>query len=224
MTDLGGDKHAEPPIRTVREREVYRNQFIALYDDDVVMPDNSSGRYLRVVQSDGRPGVAMLAHYAGLFALVKVYRYATGEWEWGIPRGFAHGDDPLESARLELCQELGGPPVDIIPMGEATPNTGLLADRVKFFYARYGEPIADPIDVVEVAEVRWVDFQTLLDEIAAGKVIEGFTMSAITLALARGMLKLPNGRGALGPLILSSASSVRPITRANSAVLRLSAQ
>jgi 8-oxo-dGTP pyrophosphatase MutT (NUDIX family) len=184
-------EQAEAPIRTAREREVFGNRFVTVYDDDVVMPGNRPGRYLRIVQSDGRPGVAMLACVQGRYALVQTYRYPICSWEWGIPRGFAHGDDPLESARAELLEELGGWPIDITLLGTVTPNSGLLADRVHIFYARYDNPITDPLDVDEVVKVRWVDLRILLAEIASGDIVDGFTLSAITLAAARGALALP---------------------------------
>jgi 8-oxo-dGTP pyrophosphatase MutT (NUDIX family) len=191
MTGPDGEQ-AEAPIRTAREREVFGNRFVTVYDDDVLLPGDLPGRYLRIVQSGGRPGVAMLACVHGRYALVQTYRYAIGSWEWGIPRGFAHGDDPLESARAELFEELGGFPADIALLGMVTPNSGLLADRVHVFHARYDQPIADPVDVAEVADVRWVDLRTLLAEIAAGEIVDAFTLSAMTLAVARGVLALPD--------------------------------
>ena len=43
--------------------------------------------------------------------------------------------------------------------------------------------------------MRWVDLSTLLAEIASGDLIDSFTMAAITLAAARGMLTLPAAAG-----------------------------
>jgi 8-oxo-dGTP pyrophosphatase MutT (NUDIX family) len=187
----GPDRESgQPPIRRVREREVFANRFVTVYDDDVMQGDQP-GRYLRIVQSGGRPGVAMLACAQGLYALVRTYRYPTGGWEWGIPRGFAHGDDPLESALAELAEELGGPPAEITQLGAVTPNSGLLADRVIVFHARYDKPVAAPLDLAEVAEVRWINLRTLLAEIAAGDVIDAFTLLAITMAAACGALAFP---------------------------------
>jgi 8-oxo-dGTP pyrophosphatase MutT (NUDIX family) len=187
------DAHREqPPIRRVQAREVFRNRYITVYDDDVIMPGEQPGRYLRIEQSGGRPGVAILATCGDLFALVKEYRYPIGDWEWGIPRGFAHGDDPLESALGELGEELGALPNDITLMGAITPNSGLLADRVLLFHARYDEPVDKPSDMKEIVEVRWAGLNSILEDIATGKLIDGFTLSALTMAAARGLLALPN--------------------------------
>jgi 8-oxo-dGTP pyrophosphatase MutT (NUDIX family) len=193
MSNAEQEDGARPPIRTVSEREVFGNQFVTVYDDDVEMMGGRTGRYLRIVEGGGRPGVAMLACSQDRYALVRTYRYPIGSWEWAIPRGFAHGEDPRESALAELREEIGRPPADIIEMGTVTANSGLLAGRVHLFHARYEEATADPIDTDEVAAVRWVDLSTLLAEIAVGDLVDAFTMSAITLALARGVLTFSAG-------------------------------
>lgn len=188
----GGERQADSDrkVTLVAEREMYRNRFITVYDDDVTIGGTKRGRYLRIVESGGRPGVAVLAECDGAFAVVRTYRYALGCWEWGIPRGYAHGDDPLVSATAELEEELGGPPLDIVPLGVVAPNSGMLTARVHLYYARYDQPIAAPIDVEEVADVRWLDLTSLLAEIADQRIIEGFTMAAVAAALARGLLPL----------------------------------
>ena len=185
------DREQDVPIRMAREREVYGNRFVTVFDDEVVLPGNLPGRYLRIVQSGGRPGVAMLASSGDRYALVQTYRYPISNWEWGIPRGFAHGDDPCESARAELIEELGAPPAGITLLGTVTPNSGLLADRVHIFHAGYNREVAEPLDADEVVKVRWVDIQTLLAEIAAGEIVDAFTLAAVTLAAASRHLVLP---------------------------------
>jgi 8-oxo-dGTP pyrophosphatase MutT (NUDIX family) len=188
VDDLDHAADAQAPIRLVREREVFGNRFVTVYDDDVVMPGDRSGRYLRIVEAGGRPGVAMLARSADQYALVRTYRYPISAWEWAIPRGFAHGDDPRQSALAELREEIGGKPAEITELGIVSSNSGLLAGRVHLFYARYEEAICDPTDKDEVTAVRWVDLPTLLAKIASGSLIDSFTLSAVTLAVARGVL------------------------------------
>lgn len=178
------------PIRRVEENLAYRNQFAAIYDDPVVFADGSKGSYLRVVESGGRPGVAILAICDAQIALVLTYRYALGSWEWAIPRGFAHGNDANNSARAELAEELGEEPEDLIPIGTVTPNSGLLAGHVELFLARYATTVDKPTDRNEVAEVKWISAEALHDEIASGQIKDTFTLSAITCAQARGLIRL----------------------------------
>jgi len=191
MDGFGGAADDPPLIKRISERKVFGNRFVTVYDDDVAWPGDRVGRYLRIVEAGGRPGVAMLARAADQFALVRTYRYPISAWEWAIPRGFAQGDDPRQSALGELREEIGGEPDELMALGIVSSNSGLLAGRVHLFYARYSAAIATPTDKDEVTAVRWVDLGTLLAEIAAGSLIDSFTMSAITLAAARGVLSLP---------------------------------
>lgn len=176
------------PIRRTAENLVYRNEFIAVYDDDVMFLGGRLGNYVRVVESDGKPGVAMLAIARGSAALVRTYRYAVGSWEWAIPRGFAHGDDPEASARAELTEELGQGPQALIELAKVSPNSGLLAGFVHLFIASYFDPPSGPTDRGEIAEVRWLPVSALFSEIAAGQITDVFTLAAVACGVSRGML------------------------------------
>jgi hypothetical protein len=116
-------------IQRVRDHPVYVNRYVTVHDDEVLFPAGRLGRYVRVVESHGQQGVAVLAECAGRFALVRTYRYPLGRWELGVPRGMGAADtDPAATAHTELVEELGGAPLDLRPIGVMTPSlevTGL---------------------------------------------------------------------------------------------------
>ncbi|WP_214406329.1 NUDIX domain-containing protein [Pseudonocardia lacus] len=180
----------EAVIRQLRERIVHENRFATVYDDVVSFPDGRVGEYLRVVEGGGRPGAAVLAVCGERVALVHVYRYPLGEWEWAVPRGFGHCDDPMETALNELVEELGAAPAELVDMGRITPNSGLLAGDVQLAFARYKTEVAAPVDVGEVRAVRWVDLAALGAEITSGAIRDGFTLSALAAAALRGFIRL----------------------------------
>lgn len=194
MTGIPTPSGAPPAIRRLSERVVYSNEFAAVYDDPVVFADGSAGNYLRVVESDGNPGVAMLAVCDNQIALVLTYRYALASWEWAVPRGFAipgdTGKNADRSARAELAEELGEEPDDLIPIGTVAPNSGLLSSRVQLFLARYATTISKPKDRKEVGEVMWISTKALHDKIASGEITDAFTLSAVTCAQARGLIEI----------------------------------
>jgi len=176
-----------PPITTDEQVLAYANPYLSVYDDRVRLPDGTPGRYLRIVERDGMPGVAALALHAGRIALVKVFRYPIGSWEWGIPRGFAHSADPVESLTAELLEELGAVPARIEPLVVVTPNSGILASRVHIFLAHYEQASEQPIDVGEVGEVRWPTLTALAAEVAGGGIQDAFTLAALGAYYARGL-------------------------------------
>jgi ADP-ribose pyrophosphatase YjhB (NUDIX family) len=176
------------PITRLEERAVYKNRFVTVYDDDVRFSDGAPGRYVRVVQSGGKPGVVMLPVASGHVGLVRVYRYATGAWEWGLPRGLAHGDDPAATASTELLEELGARPQSLESLGVMTPDSGILASVVHLFTAQYPVAVDATQDTAEVAAVRWVPVPEFLAEIAAGEIADGFTLAATCRAICRRLL------------------------------------
>jgi 8-oxo-dGTP pyrophosphatase MutT (NUDIX family) len=188
---LTSDKQSseEIPIKRIVEHVVYRNRFITVYDDPVIFNNGAQGTYVKIVESDGLPGVAALPLAGDQVGLVRTYRYALGAWEWGIPRGFAHGGDPKESAKIELVEEIGIEPQELIPLGQISPNSSLLASVVSLFIARYSSPvITSLIDTFEIADVRWLPTVELLSEIAAGTITDGFTLAAVCSASCRSLI------------------------------------
>lgn len=171
-------------IRCLRERVVYENGFIRVYDDDVAFPDGGEGRYLRVVPTGDGQGVIVLPLHRGAVAMVRTYRYPIGGWQWALPRGFAQGVDPLETARVELREELGVTEARLRVLGHITPDSGLLAGRVTVVLAEVGDAKVSPTDKREVAEVRWLPFKDIDAEAAAGSIEDGFTLATLFLARA----------------------------------------
>jgi ADP-ribose pyrophosphatase len=169
---------------------VYKNDYVTVYDDDVSFPTDVRGRHVRIVESHGRSGIAVLALCAGRVALVRTYRYPVEVWEWGIPRGFAQHDNPDATARSELAQELGEAPDHLLKLVQMTPNSGLLSSVVHVYIARYATQMTSPIDTGEVAAVRWLPVRELLNEISSGEIRDGFTLAAVGAGVACGLLHI----------------------------------
>ena len=189
MTPTSSRVQQTEPIIRLAERPVYQNRFVTVFDDDVQFSDGRTGSYVRVIQSGGLPGAVMLPMAAGCIGTVRVFRYATGAWEWGLPRGLAHGGDPAATARDELLEELGARPDSLVSLGQMTPDAGILASVVHLFMAQYPVTVDATQDTAEVATVRWTPVPDLLAAIAAGEVTDGFTLSAVCCAMCRGLLR-----------------------------------
>jgi ADP-ribose pyrophosphatase len=179
---------SEPPIRRIRERLVHGNDYVRVYDDDVAFADGTPGRYVRIEPAGDGPGAVLLAVHEGRIALVRTYRYPLGDWQWALPRGFAHGTDPLVTARTELAEETGVTDADLRVVGAVTPDSGVQAHRVAIVFAEVGRlPDGRPPDD-EVAEIRWVTLEELERAIADGSIEDGFTLAVLTLARAQRLL------------------------------------
>src|SRR5262245_14760363 len=107
-------------IRTVKKQLVYSdpdNPWVKLYFDHVKFPDGTAGRYNRVVEGTGDPGVAILPISTAGIGLVRQYRYAIADHVWEIPRGYGDSADLGAEARRELLEETGLRPLELIDLG-----------------------------------------------------------------------------------------------------------
>lgn len=187
------DDHAgftEPPILRIEEREVYANRFIRLFDDAVTFPGGNPGSYVRLAAASGHPGVVLLTVSDDRVALVYSYRYPVNAWQWGLPRGFGHSADPLESAAAELTEETGirrARHMEIL--GHVTPDSGVQDSRVAVVLTHVDRNVAltDGIDP-EISAIQWAPVVQVKQMVADGEIEDGFTLSAIAMAVCRGLI------------------------------------
>ncbi len=95
-------------ITTLRSREIYRNRWMVLHEDDVRFPGGHEGIYGWVTKPHFVVVVPLFPD--GTLELVRVYRYPLGRSLWEFPQGAWEtepGADPVEVAHGELREETG---------------------------------------------------------------------------------------------------------------------
>jgi 8-oxo-dGTP pyrophosphatase MutT (NUDIX family) len=172
------------PIRRVDEVIAYQNPFITVFDDSVEFAGGNLGRHVRIRSGNGHPGVVVVPYAEGKLALVKVYRYPLLSYQWGFPRGFAHSEDPLITARVELEEELGmSGNLELI--GWFTPDSGILESRVAVVLAKSEACVMSPTDTDEVHDVQWIRISALKQKLGSEEYDDGMSMAALALVEAK---------------------------------------
>jgi len=90
--------------KKISSKEVYKNPFFSVDEDEVIKPDGNPGLYYIVRP---RHGVAVAAFNGEKLLLVNQFRYAVGKRVWSFASGGAEGVDYLEDAKRELSEESG---------------------------------------------------------------------------------------------------------------------
>ena len=178
-------------IMRLAEKLVYseeENPWVQIYFDSVRFPNGIEGRYNRIVESGGRPGVAVMPIRANKVCLVRQYRYPVGQYLWEIPRGFGESKEPREDAVRELAEETGIKAANFIEGGYLCPNSGLLESKVALFFAIVENYEADRSNSEEVESTKWVEISDLWKMVEDGKILDCFTLSALAIATAKGLV------------------------------------
>jgi len=176
----------------VRDRLVYENQYIELYDDDVITPEGVPGHYVRLRNRGNPPGAIVVPRFDdGRLLLIETCRYAFDSLSPEFPRGAAvPGESAEDAARRELREETNLRAESLRRVGVLRPDTGILETEAHVFVAEVGawDPSALRLDEKEaIASSRRVTMAELARMITASEVRCGFTVGAFGLMVAEGM-------------------------------------
>ena len=122
-------------IHRVASREVYRNNWLTLREDDIRRPDGSPGIYAVI----DKPTYALVVPHDGDgFHLVEQFRYPLGMRRWEFPQGTAPEQehlDPRELAARELREETGLRASSMELLGTLDVAPGMSSQRGRVFLA-----------------------------------------------------------------------------------------
>ncbi len=126
-------------IENIGSREVYRNNWLTIREDDIRRPDGSSGIYAVV----DKPTYALvIPRDSGAdtdrFHLVEQFRYPLGLRRWEFPQGTAPGQadiEPAELAARELREETGLRADSFTELGLLDVAPGMSSQRGRVFLA-----------------------------------------------------------------------------------------
>ena len=87
---------------------VFENKFCKFYNDEVIFPSGSHGRFLRLAMT-GNGSVAILPITENdEMVFIKTFRHSARGWGYEVPKGYCdENEPPIESAKRELLEETG---------------------------------------------------------------------------------------------------------------------
>jgi 8-oxo-dGTP pyrophosphatase MutT (NUDIX family) len=173
-------------FKRVKERLVYETQWTKVYDDDVIMPDGSPGRYARVLTAKSEGGAHVVPRLPdGRVLLMKANRYPVGADVWEFPRGIPdEGESFEQAARRELEEETGLRASRMVFIGHLYPDTGIMGTRHSVFLAELpagAEKDLKPAAREGILEGRFVAPDTVRELIAAGDIVDGTVLAELML-------------------------------------------
>jgi ADP-ribose pyrophosphatase len=167
------------PWRRVSRRTAYANEWIEVFDDEVIRPDGRRGTY-GVVHP--RPeAVSILPVRGEDVLLVGQFRYPLQAYSWEIPGGGASPDeDPLEAARRELAEETGYRAAAVRELARFSVWNAVSDARCLVFLAMDLTEGPSSPEGTEQLEVRWVTRVHAMEMIRSGEIHDAITQIALS--------------------------------------------
>jgi ADP-ribose pyrophosphatase len=176
-----------PFIERVASREIYRNPWLVLREDDIRRPDGSRGIYSVV----DKPTYALVMPYDGhRFRLVEQFRYPVGARRWEFPQGTAPDladAEPAELAERELREETGLRATSFEALGQIDTAPGMSSQRGWVFLATgIAEGDADREHEEQDMHSAWFSREDLEQMIRSGVIADAQSIAAYGLLLLNG--------------------------------------
>lgn len=156
------------------------HQMFRVREDRVRWPDGHIAPYT-YIQAAGAVWVVPVTA-AREVALIRQFRYTLDDWCWEVPAGGLHDfkGHPLDLARRELAEEIGGESDDWLYVGSFRPGTSLfdetchiaLARNVRFSHPPRPEP-------GEIIEVHLTPIPRALEMARNGEMLDGHSALAL---------------------------------------------
>ncbi len=168
------------------ERSLYDSPWVSLRLVDVELPDGERFEH-HVVRLPGPAASCVIEDPERGILLLWRHRFITDTWGWEVPAGRNDPDEtPEEAAARETLEESGWRPGPLAKLGMWHPTNGLCDQQFHAFRAEGAEYVGEPVDRHEAERVEWVPVERVREEIEAGRVLDGFSLTSLLLHLAAG--------------------------------------
>lgn len=180
----GPGRLAEVPWRTLSTREVYRNPWIRVQEDQVELPDGRTTLY-GVVRCGPCVGVLPFLDPETV-VLIRQYRYVARGVFWEMPTGGVRRGESLEgAAQRELREETGYQAGRLTSLVAYHTSKSVVDETAHLFCGELLSPAATPPDDTEFIEVRPVPFRSALRMVETGEIKDSMTVIAVLHAARR---------------------------------------
>ena len=163
------------PWGVLSSREVYRNPWMRVREDQVIRPNGTPGIY-GVVEFTPAVGVVALSGDERVY-LVGQYRYTMDEYSWEIITGYSDpGESLLVGAKRELREEAGLTAGRWMPLGRCHISNSV-TDQVGYLYLAQdlveGEPAPD---ATEELALKTLPLAEALRQAQDSEILQGFSL------------------------------------------------
>jgi len=166
------------------ERRVYESNWMSVALVDVELPDGERFEHHVLRMPAPAAGTVVTDPARGVLLLWR-HRFITDTWGWEIPAGRVDdGETPEQAAERETVEETGWRPSGLEHLTTYHPHNGTSDATFALFIARGARHEGDPVDTHEAERIEWLPWDAVRREIAAGRIRDGLSLTALLWVLA----------------------------------------
>lgn len=166
----------------IDSEQVWKGKLLDVRRDRVRLPDGSEG----VREYVTHPGAVVIIPVLddGRLIFERQYRYPVGRVMLELPAGKIDPDeDTLDTAKRELHEETGYAAAVWRHLGTMHPTIGYADERIEIYLAQQLTALeSNALDEGEFLELLPLTLDKALDEVRAGRLTDGKTLSALLWA------------------------------------------
>lgn len=161
---------------------VYKNQWITLYEDDVIDPAGNKTIYSHIAPTSDAVCVVALDENNNTY-IVKLRRYVTGTTAWECPAGKIDGDSIENAAKRELLEETGVRADTIEIIGKIEVFSGTTSFRVSCCIASGLTKVSENLDQLDgIIEAKMLPLEEVCNMILKGDIVCSESITAFLMA------------------------------------------
>jgi ADP-ribose pyrophosphatase len=185
-------RHEDAGVRTLTSREVYRNAWMSVREDEIERPDGGAGIYGVVDKPDF---ALVIPQDESGFWLVEQYRYPVDRRAWEFPQGSwgaGGGGSAEELARTELAEETGLRAGRLVRLGHLYGAYGFCSQGFDVYLAESltAGPLAREDSEQDMTH-RFVPEAEFLRMVSDGDIVDAATLAAYSLLTLHRTLPAP---------------------------------
>jgi 8-oxo-dGTP pyrophosphatase MutT (NUDIX family) len=161
------------------ERVIYDSPWVRLALTDIEVPGGRRFEHHVVRMPAEAAGAVVHDRERGVLLLWR-HRFATDSWGWEVPAGRIDvGETPMQAAAREAFEETGWRPGPLRRLTTYHPHNGTSDATFHLFEGDGAEYAGQPSDPSESERIEWLSLERLRAEIAAERVLDGLSLTAL---------------------------------------------
>ncbi len=164
--------------KTVKKNYIYKGKIINLRCDDALLP-NGKECIREIVEHPGGVTIAALTEENELM-FVRQFRYPYMDVLLELPAGkLERGEDPLESGKRELLEEVGCTAESYTFLGEFYPTCGYTDEIIYIYLAQGLKFSSQSLDEDEFLNVEKIPLEKAVEMVMNNEIPDGKTQAGI---------------------------------------------